>query len=281
MNAPVPAVALLIMLFGVPGTLAAGDLPVISLCEALHSIQPGEQRVLRTSGVYSAGFEHSTLEALDCTRNVQPVTWLEFQTGAKGSSELFASERKNTLTLITVTGTLYGPGLSDPGPSWPYEIRARLALQRYGHLNGYRTKFLVSSVERIDATASGAIHQALEASRSWAPRGNESFPIVDAGQLPTYPDLALRTNTQGEVRLELIVSDGRVVDTVVLSEGSLLSTHAVRQAMTWRFANYTSGRFQTKFSYRLEERAPSENQNARVEMQLPESVRVTAPFYRW
>lgn len=252
-----------------------------SLCEALDSIASGEQRHVRVSGVFRRGFEHATLAAPNCSRNVQPLTWVEFESGAAGMEELLAAQTLHGAVLVVVSGTLHGPIKTEPGPQFHPKVRARLRVQRHGHLNGYRTKLVVSNVENVTAPVPGAILTTVDSMRSSSPAGEQKFPTVTGGQAPTYPQLARINNTEGDVELELVILDGRVADARIISGDELLGNHAVGEARSWQFEPNVGCRVFTKFSYRLEKRSPDENQNPNIEMQLPQRVTLVAPPYKW
>jgi TonB family protein len=99
--------------------------------------------------------------------------------------------------------------------------------------------------------------------------------------MPTYPDLARSLGIEGRVHVRISIDDGGVADARVTAGHAALRQEALRAVRSWKFAEYVRGEVDTVFYFHLEFRPLAENQNPRVEMQLPSWVRVAAVVPTW
>jgi hypothetical protein len=101
--------------------------------------------------------------------------------------------------------------------------------------------------------------------------------LVTAGELPSYPPLALAARVQGTVILSVAVSNGTIAKIQTLPEANeLLATAARKNVSTWRFANDVTGEIKVRFVYELEKVESLRPENPEVLMRLPELVRILA-----
>lgn len=252
-----------------------------TLCEALAGIEPGEKRPVEVSGVYGEGPESRVLYAVECSRNVQPVTWVEFTSHSTGLELLHRITKKDRRGVaVVLKGTLYGPGRSS-APSTvngPGRLQTMPSTQRYGHLNGFRTKLVVTEVVSADTLPEGCDTSTVP---FWSPPSTQIFPPVTMSEMPAYPEPARSLEIEGRVRVHLTIVDGVVADARVLDGHVALRAETLRVVKSWKFAKYVQGALETVFYFHLEQRSITENQNARVEMQLPSWVRVVAVLPTW
>ena len=94
--------------------------------------------------------------------------------------------------------------------------------------------------------------------------------------MPHYPAMAWSAGIAGDVILDVAFGGGRVVRASVRSGDRLLSDEAVRNVESWRFSVAATGTFKTIFTYQLT-RMNGDDRSTRIELQLPNRVRVIAP----
>lgn len=261
-----------------PGSPAG--LPV-ALCEALQVVQPGDRIPVRLAGIYLVGYEHQFFydpKQPTCEANIQPSTWVEFAPGAPRSEDLERLIKQSGRAFVTFSGELYGPGAvrpDDPSLAANVALANRVAARRYGHLNAFRTKLVVHEVVSTAAVPDSQPWDAI-----WAePPGHGGLGVLSAA-VPQYPSLARRAGIGGRVVAEVVVEDGQVACADVKSGDRMLATEAVANIHTWQFDPGTNVSFTTTFVYQLERRKAGDQQ-ARVELRLPELVTITAASYDW
>ncbi len=276
----VPAQPLQIAHEGVHVNLARQE----RLCDLLATISDGESRTVVLTGVYAASYEHAIFydpTTPKCKADVQPETWVEFAPGV-ASDELTEMLRRREgsweprRVFVTFTGELYGPGAVDPDDVSLPQLAAfanRTRNRRYGHLNGYRTKLVVTRVETVKS--------APESVPSPSARFTGTTPVVESADVPRYPEMARNAGITGEVVLDVAVIGGQISNVEARSGDRMLTSEAIRNVKTWRFAADTSGKFTTRFSFNVESRDTGASTAPRIELQLPDHVRITAARNGW
>lgn len=253
----------------------------VPLCGVLESIRPGEIRPVITSGVFQVEYEAQVLfdpEQPGCDGDVQPATWVEFEPGVTTDSELTALLQHSRRAYVTVQGRLFGPGVLLPDDaSLPFAaaFSRRVSNRRYGHLNSFRTKLVVEAILQVAPVPAGVPWE-------WGGRPAAATAVVSPEHLsvPKYPVAAREQGIAGKVIVEVHVAGGRVTAANVVSGDRVLAGDTVANIRTWRFDPATNTSFTTTFVYQLERRKRGDEQ-PRIELCLPESVRITAPSYDW
>jgi TonB family protein len=250
----------------------------------LAEIHDGEIRTVTLSGIYATGYEHNIFYDPNtpvCIADVQPETWVQFASGVTNVDLTRLFERaegswETRRAYVTFSGEIHGPGIVAPDDtSFPgvAALANRARNRRYGHMGGHRTKFVVTSISDVKSVPDSV---------PW-PSGPSSNPprLVERAELPQYPPMAWNFGVTGDVILEVTVSGGRVVDVHVKSGDRMLSAEAIRNVKTWQLAAQTSATFTTTFSFDIEPRNTGESTSPRIELQLPENVRITAARNGW
>lgn len=256
------------------------------LCEALENIRAGERRAVTISGIFVIGYEYATFYDPNepmCRSDVQPETSIEFVPSVKSDELNSALKRRDgdwssRRAYVTFTGELYGPGAVAPDdlsftPILAYANRTRN--RRYGHLNGFRTKLVVSAVRGV---------KSVPESVAWdqpSGRSRPSTPVVEHAEVPRYPEMAWNVGITGKVILDVTVSGGQVSNAEVKSGDRMLSSEAARNVKTWHFAPDTNATFTTTFTYDVEHRQTGSSRAPRIELQLPSAVHITAASNDW
>ena len=180
---------------------------------------------------------------------------------------------------MTFKGTLVGPDKKlepdDPSVSSLMSYISRRS-HRYGHLNSFRTEFVVDEV--LEARP---VPESLPDNYKIGLKESAAAPNVKSAEVPHYPSWAYHMGISGEVEIEVQVISGKVTETRVKAGDRLLSDDAVANIKTWTFSPDMSTSFTTKFLYSLENPPKKENRTPRIELELPFLVRITAPYYAW
>jgi TonB family protein len=233
------------------------------------------------TGIYVAGYENQFFydpSELTCYTNVQPYTWVEFSRGLILPSSARTRLAKSGRVYLTLRGELYGPKPIGPDDlSLPVNIAFanRAGDRRYGHLNSYRTKLIITDIVDVrevpEGTPSPGPERAITARQ----------PVVVGAAMPSYPSLALNAGITGTVVVSVTVSNGEVTSTTVESGDRLLAAGAVQNIKSWHFEGNTNRTFTATFIYDLERRDMGANPNLKIEMQLPSLIRVTGASRDW
>jgi TonB family protein len=254
------------------------------LCDVLASIRDGERRPVTLSGVFVVGYENASFydpAEPTCRADVQPETWVEFAPGVKNDELDRLFKRKSgdwspRRAYVRFTGELYGPGVVGPDDLSllpPLAYANRIRNRRYGHLSGYRTKFVVTGISDVRSVP--------EATPSPAGRSAPSTLVVEHAEVPRYPRMAWNAAITGDVVVDVTVSDGRVSKVEAKSGDRMLCDEAVRNVQTWQFAAGTNATFTTTYTYEVEQRMTGASDLTRVELELPKRVRIVAPANGW
>lgn len=254
------------------------------LCDVLATISDGERRTVVLSGVYAASYEHAIFydpNTVQCEADVQPETWVEFAPGVASAELTDIFKRREgswnpRKAFVTFTGELYGPGAIAPDDVSLPQLAAfanRTRNRRYGHMNGYRTKLVVTRVEDV--------RSAPESTPSPSARSTDPALVVVHAEVPQYPKMAWNVGITGDVVLDVTVNGGQVTNVEVRSGDRMLAGEAVRSLKTWQFAADVSGEFTTTFTFDVEPRKTGASAAPRVELQLPNRVRIMAARNGW
>lgn len=278
------ALTLLVMRCAATSAAAHAEARQTSLCDALASIGDGERRIVTITGVYIVGPEHQIFydpNELTCRRDVQPETWVEFANDAVSNelNEIMRDRRpfeETRRAQVTFTGELHGPGAvrpDDPSLSPLIAFANRIRDRRYGHLNGFRTKFVVKDVTNV---------RSVPASSPWpARRPTREVTVVERAEVPRYPEMAWNAGISGDVVLQVTVTGGEVSNVIVTSGDRMLAPEAVQNVKTWKFTPSTTSTFVSTFSFNLEMRDTAASKAPRIELELPGRVRITAARNGW
>ena len=263
-----------------PIVVAAGDLPSVpTLCALLGSIQAGEQRQVQVSGVYLVGTEQQVLydpRTPLCDLDVQPATWVEFDQGAMDPA--FAA-LPGSRFYVTFRGWLQGPGVVEEDDSRLPVIGSfanRVAFDRYGHLNAFRTQILVEEIVRFVPVPEGVELPLYQGSAAVA-----AAPRIQQGALPQYPEKARRAGIEGIVEMKVAVEKGKVSNIDRVSGDRILAAGSRSAIETWVFDEAYSGTFVTTFYYDLRLQRSGANPNPEIEIHLPYDVHLSAPADGW
>jgi Gram-negative bacterial TonB protein C-terminal len=253
--------------------------PVMPLCDLLEHVRNGDKVAATVSGILAVQFELELLYDPSqplCSLDVAPNTWVEFDKAVRIDDRLERLLRRDYQAYVTLRGVLWGPGAVGPDdptiPAWVAYAR-RTGNRRYGHLHGWRTKFVVSEV--LDWRP---VTDKVPPSK---PRPVSSIPTVIAAAVPSYPRWALAGSITGTVVVDVTVKKGNVTETKVVSGDRLLAPAVVENIQTWRFRDDVDATFSTTFSFALELRETGADRNPRIELHLPLSMKIIGPSDGW
>ena len=102
------------------------------------------------------------------------------------------------------------------------------------------------------------------------------YPLVLRADAPVYPPLARMAKITGKIEAEFTIKGGEVVAAEAKTGHPLLVKATTENVRSWHFAPEANGTFTATFVYELHGSATANMQNAKVEMQLPAFVRITA-----
>ncbi len=273
------ALAALMVLPGAP-VRASDDKPgqaEVKLCDALEAVGRGQRLAVRVSGIYVVSYERQMLydpEQRACPTAVQPTTWVEFARSAGKNDALQRALGESSRASVTFRGELYGPQVIGPDdlslpPLIAYAKRA--PVQGYGHLNAFRTKLVVEEVLSARAVP--------KSEPPWTPEADPKLEVLHA-EVPQYPGMPRAAGIEGTVIIEVTVKDGKVTKTFRKAGDRMLAGEATTNIETWQFKPGTDAVFTTTFVYALERRRAGD-ELPRVELTLPELVKVTAASFEW
>jgi hypothetical protein len=253
----------------------------VALCQALGAIRAGEATSIVVSGIYEVALEAAGFYDPDqhiCPLNVQPITSVAFIGHAERHPDLEALLERSGRAYVTFKGRLFGPPTVKPD-DLTRSAAASMAIRlsgphRYGANNRFRTQLVVDEVVAVSPVPDVVPW-------FWGGKPHYSIPLVEAAALPHYPEVARNLGVTGDVVVAVTVRNGKVIAAEPESGDRLFWDETVRNIRSWRFASSDNTRFTTRFVYRLEQRPANQGANARVEMELPLVVTITAPTNDW
>jgi TonB family protein len=250
------------------------------LCDVLGRIAAGEQIPVTFTGIYVVSYEHQLFydpSTPNCAIDVQPVTWLEFSPNFKEDRRFDEHLRSDRRVWGTFTGVLWGPGEVKPDDlSAPMMIAYanRIANRRYGHMNAFRTRFVVESVRDVRPVPKDAASYG-----TWARlRTKSDIPRLVDGQLPQYPPAAQNVGIAGPVVIEITVTAGAVQATNVKVGDRILVDAVLATVATWRFDPSVNTKFTSTFLFELRRTPTGADTNVELDLQLPTFARLSAPM---
>ncbi len=272
-----------LVLFMGTDLVSASPLVEEKLCDVLGSIAVGEQKRVTLKGVYAASYEQQVFfdpTTPSCAIDVQPVTWLEFSPSFKADDRFDQYISNDHRVQGTFTGVLWGPGeVQSDDPSAPMMIAYanRVANRRYGHMNAFRTRFVVESVQDVRAVA-----RDLPSYGSWAARRPRSdIPRLLGGELPRYPPAAQNVGIAGTVVVAVTVTDGTVHTKDVRFGDRILADAVLATLSTWRFEPSVNAKFTSTFIFELKSEPTGADPNPAFDAKLPTFARISAPMNGW
>ena len=198
-----------------------------------------------------------------------------FDKAAKVDERLWKVLERDYQAYVTLRGVLWGPSAVGPDdlsiPAWV--AYARRIPDRYGHIHGWRTQFIVTEVLDWKPVTGEA--------PPGKPRPVSPIPEVIAAAVPSYPTRAHRGGITGTVVVDVTVKQGKVTATKVVSGDRMLAPDVVENIQTLRFKDEVDATFVTTYVFMLELRETGSDQNPRIELHLPVSVKITAPLDAW
>jgi TonB family protein len=105
--------------------------------------------------------------------------------------------------------------------------------------------------------------------------GDEAL-VIQHADMPLYPGMAKVARISGTVRVEVTVKDGSVVNITVLQSSAPILVNATTDNLkTWKFMPKANAKFITTYVYVLEKKQADFPENPRIQMQLPNLVKIT------
>jgi TonB family protein len=254
-----------------------------TLCATLARIGDGGREHVVLSGIYETSFENATFfdpGQRVCPVDVQPVTAVEFAPALESEPAFDRLIARDHRASVTFQGTIEGPAPLPPDdPSLPVMLSymKRIGGRRYGHMYAYRTRFVVDRIVRwspVPATVPRYAQTSVSHKESRP-------PVITAAALPAYPEPARNAGITGVVVLDLRIEKGRVASAEVRSGERLLADAARQNIDTWRFDPSVNASITTTFVYALERRLTGSDDNPRIEMHLPDYVKVIGAENGW
>ena len=262
------------------GAASATVQPTQSLCGALGQVGTGDRIEVSLSGIFEVSYETEVFYDPGqrvCAVDVEPATAVVLPPDLVGGDFSRLLERDHR-AYVTFEGILQGPkmvGQDDPSLPIMLSYMNRSAGRRYGHMGSFRTQLVVKRVLASTPVSKGAPRYG-----EWAmPRSRA--PELRGAELPTYPETAQRAGIEGVVQAEVRVENGRVMASEILLGDRLLGQAVLANIGTWRFDPTVNARFNTTFVFELERRLTGADQNPRIELHLPEYVRVVGAENGW
>jgi hypothetical protein len=230
---------------------------------------------LVVSGVYAFNYLYDPAEP-SCRWDVDPTTCVELATGFEPPERFWVLYKESNRVFVTFQGTLHGPGLDAEMRAPDLPVAARLAAAgRTWHCGFYRTKLVVDSV--VD-------FKKVPPSVPWPKEkvpDKQQPPSPTSLEPPAYPRAAVNLDLEGDVKLEVEVTEGLVSAVRVQFGDPVLVEAAAANARSWKFAPGTSERISVEFQFRLERRTQPEGRKTRLELELPSKVRIIGARRGW
>lgn len=260
----------------------------LRLCDALEAVGYGDRIRVVVSGVYQVSAEMSMLYDPGqqfCEFDVQPSTWIEFAPDVLAQSpDLYQDLRRLTeapkAVLVTFEGELWGPkavGEDDPTAPVMIAYANRVAYQRYGHSNAFRTKLVVRSIHAVRAVPTSEV----QPGERHRPNDEGTIPVIKDAKIPRYPPRAQLAGIEGKVIVKVRVENGAVVEATALSGDRLLMPDTLSNIESWQFESDVSTSFISTFLYRLELRRTNQPRYPKILLELPEKVTIIGASNGW
>ncbi len=145
-------------------------------------------------------------------------------------------------------------------------------------------------MKRHLALALLVLFSASSASREGAPatpqKEQDPSPHLHRADLPLYPPVAWAANISGTVNIRVTVANGVVVDAQAVKlertdQAFLyLVNPSVANVKTWQFDSQVNTTFVVTYLYKIQGRYSSQNSNPRIELALPNLVKITETPYK-
>jgi hypothetical protein len=248
---------------------------VLSLCQALEQVKAGDHQILTVSAIYMSGAEDSFLYDPKCHAG-EPSTWVELTPNLKNEHDLERILKKsNNRAYVQFEGDFFGPKSINPDTSIPDVLRK--SGRHYGHLGGYKTMLLVHAIKQVKPVPQEIpfFHWPNGSAVSEA-TGNE-LPVVTHADVPSYPPMARIAHITGTVQIEVTIKNGVMAITEVKSPAPPILVNATLENLkTWKFASDANAAFRITYIYEVEREGTALPGNPRIEMQLPNLIKITA-----
>lgn len=242
------------------------------LCSLLENIQPGDRLPVILEGELSQWWEFSDPREPLCQLDVRQVTRAERRKGLAVPQELQSIFQEHGRAYVVLAGELLGPKLGakpnpDISPLVDYSSR-----YPNGHFVGSVTKLIVHELVKVEPPL---------ARHHWPLTIFDTTPfpaVIEAAMPLSYPFMAHKVGFSGDVKVQLTIEKGQVVQAEVLEGDHLLTEDTLANVRTWKFDPTVDARFTTTFIYRLE-RKPPEVSAITVRAQMPIRIEIVAPFH--
>ena len=253
-------------------SFARQEAAAVPLCLALMNLETGSRIPVTVEGIYTMSFLYDP-EDPDCDLTSRASTCVEFSPDLARPPEFDALRHEDLRVYATFHGTLYGPERSSAVQDTSLPLGARIAASNsalYCPNNSHRTKLVVDSILAFTKVPEKV---------PWHPRAyRKDFPPSPPVPVhlapPQFPQPARALEIEGVVLVRVEVLAGKVVRTDVLFGDPVLVDEAVANLLTWSFSEDVNTSFTSRFEYRLERRALNEDENPKIELHLPENIRV-------
>lgn len=121
-----------------------------SLCSLQQKVTEGNHEIVRVSGIYGPGLDHTTLEDPGCPDN---STWVELDLRSKRNREkLRRLLNHSRRAYVVLDGEFYGPPV--PDPKLPEALRKSYH-PGWGHLAAFKTKLVVHAIRGVKFVPTG------------------------------------------------------------------------------------------------------------------------------
>jgi|GEM_PF-6501153 len=99
--------------------------------------------------------------------------------------------------------------------------------------------------------------------------------LLERGEIPSYPPIAIAAGINGIVEARIKVDRGQITEVDIVSGHRLLGSAVQRVLRTWRFhPEVTTADHRIKFMFELMDEEVVMRENPLIELRLPNSVRI-------
>jgi hypothetical protein len=237
----------------------------VSLCVLQKKVVEGEHETVRVFGIYGPGLDHTVLEDAECPSE---STWVELalrsQKNKEGLRKMLDRSRR---AYVVLEGEFYGPPV--PDPKLPEAIRKSYH-PGWGHLAAFKTKLVVHAIREVKAAPP---EQSDDSFLSQPPTDLR----LEHADVPFYPPMARIADITGTVQIEVTIKNGVMAITEVKSPAPPILVNATLENLkTWKFASDANAAFRITYIYEVEREGTASPGNPRIEMQLPNLIKITA-----